>query len=54
MIITIIISKDPEIEISRMWRVGTRTVLDITGALRTIRKGLDQNPQLPRSNSRSH
>jgi hypothetical protein len=29
-----------------MWRVRTKIVLDITGALRTIKKGLDQNLQL--------
>jgi hypothetical protein len=35
-----------EIEVSRLWEVRTKTVPVITGALRTIKKGSDQNLQL--------
>jgi hypothetical protein len=31
-----------EIKISRLWKVRTKTVPFIIGALRTIKKGLDQ------------
>jgi len=34
--------KDLEIKLSRMWKVRTKTVPVITGALGTIREGLDQ------------
>jgi len=38
--------KDLEIKVSRMWKVRTKIVSDITGALRTIKKGFYQNVQL--------
>jgi len=38
--------KDLEIEISRMWKVRTKIVSAIIGALGTIKKGLDQNLQV--------
>jgi hypothetical protein len=38
--------KDLKIEVSRMWKVRTKTVPCIIGTLETIRKGLDQNLQL--------
>ena len=38
--------KDLENEVSRMWRVRTNIVPVITGALGTIKIGLDQNLQL--------
>jgi hypothetical protein len=38
--------KDLEIEVIRMWRVRTKTVPFITGALGTIKKGSDQNLRL--------
>ena len=38
--------KDPEIEVSRMWKVRTQIVPVIIGALGTIKMGLDQNLQL--------
>ena len=38
--------KDLEIEVSRMWKVRTKVMPVVTGALRTIKKGLDQNLQL--------
>ena len=38
--------KDPEIEVSRMWKVRTKILPVIIGALGTIKKGLDQNLQL--------
>jgi len=37
--------KDLEIEFSRMWKVRTKIVPVITGALGTIKNGLDQNLQ---------
>ena len=37
--------KDLEIGVSRMWKVRTKIVPVITGALGTVRKGLDQNLQ---------
>ena len=38
--------KDLEIEVSGMWKVGTKIVPVIIGALGKIKKGLDQNLQL--------
>jgi hypothetical protein len=38
--------KDLDIDVSRMWKVRTKIVPAITGALGTIKKGLDQNLQL--------
>jgi hypothetical protein len=38
--------KDLLIEVSRMWRVRTKIVRVVTGALGTIKKGLDENRQL--------
>ena len=38
--------KDLEMAVSRMWKVRTKTVPAITGALGTIRKGLRQNRHL--------
>ena len=38
--------KDLETEVSRMWKVRTKIVSDINGALGTIKKGLDQNIHL--------
>jgi len=38
--------KDLEIEVSRMWKVRTKTVPIINGASDTIKKGLDQKLQL--------
>ena len=38
--------KDLVIEFSRMWKVRTKIVLVIFGALGTIKKGLDQNFRL--------
>jgi hypothetical protein len=38
--------KNLEIEVSRVWKVRTKIVPLIIGALGTIRKGLDQNRQL--------
>jgi hypothetical protein len=38
--------KDLEMGVSRMWKVRTKTVPVITGALGTIRKGFHQNHQL--------
>jgi hypothetical protein len=38
--------KDVEVEIFRMWKVRTKIVPILIGALRTIKKGLDQNLQL--------
>ena len=38
--------KDLEIEVSRMWKLRTKIVSDIIGALGTIKKVLDQNVQL--------
>jgi hypothetical protein len=38
--------KDLENEVSRMWRARTNIVPVITGALGTIKNGLDQNLQL--------
>jgi hypothetical protein len=35
-----------EVEVIRMWKVGTKFVPVVIGALRTIEKGLDQNLQL--------
>jgi hypothetical protein len=35
--------KDLEMEISRLWKVITKSVPVILGALGTIKKGLDQN-----------
>jgi len=35
------------IDVSRMWEVGTRVVAVLTGAIGTIKWGLDQNLQLP-------
>jgi ABC-type sulfate transport system permease subunit len=35
-----------EIKVSRMWKVRTKIVPVIIGALKKIRKGLDQNLQL--------
>ena len=34
------------VEVFRMWKVRTKIVRVIVGALRTIKKGLDQNLQL--------
>jgi hypothetical protein len=39
--------KDLEIEVSRMWKVRTKIVPVIIGALGKIKKELDQNLQLP-------
>ena len=36
----------PEDRVSRVWKVRTKIVPVIIGALRTIRKGLDQSLQL--------
>ena len=38
--------KDLKIEVSRTWKVRTKIVAVIIGALGTIKKGLDQNLQL--------
>ena len=38
--------KDLEIEVSRMWKVRTKIVPVITGALGTIKKELNQNLHL--------
>jgi len=38
--------KDLEINVSRMWKVRTKIVPVIIGALEIIKKGLDQNLQL--------
>ena len=38
--------KDLDFEVSRMWKVRTKIVPVVTGALGTIEKGLDQNLQL--------
>ena len=38
--------KDLEIKVSRMWKVRTKIVPVIIGALGTIKKGLDQSLQL--------
>jgi hypothetical protein len=38
--------KELEIKVSRMWNTRTKIVPVITGAVRTIKKGLDQNLQL--------
>jgi hypothetical protein len=38
--------KDLEIKVSRMWKVRTKSVPAITGALGTIKKGLNQSLQL--------
>ena len=38
--------KDLEIKVSRMWKVRTKIMPAITGALRTIKKGLNQSLQL--------
>jgi hypothetical protein len=38
--------KDVEIEVSRVWKVRTKIMPVITGALGTIKKVLDQNIQL--------
>jgi len=38
--------KDLEMEISRTWKVRTKTVPVVLGASGTIKKGLDQNLQL--------
>ena len=37
--------KDLEMAVSRMWKVRTKIVPVIIGALGTIKKGLDQNLQ---------
>jgi len=37
---------DLEIDVRRIWKVRTEIVPVITGALSTIKKGLDQNLQL--------
>jgi hypothetical protein len=37
--------KDLEIEANRMWKVRTKIVPVTNGALGTMNKGLDQNPQ---------
>jgi len=39
--------KDLDIDVSRMWKVRTKIVPPITGALGTIKKGLDQNVSCP-------
>jgi hypothetical protein len=39
--------KDLEFEVSRVWKMRTEIVPVIVGALGTIKKGLDQNLQLP-------
>jgi hypothetical protein len=38
--------KDLEIKVSRVWKVRTKIVPVITGALETIKKGLNHNPQV--------
>jgi hypothetical protein len=38
--------KDLQIKVSRMWKVGTKIMPVIIGALRTIKKGLHQSLQL--------
>jgi hypothetical protein len=38
--------KDLKIEVSRIWKVRTKILSVIIGALRTITKGSDQNLQL--------
>jgi len=38
--------KDLVIEVSRVWKVRTKIVPAIIGALGTIKKGLDQNLQV--------
>ena len=38
--------KDLEIEVSRIWKVGTKTEPIIIGAIGKIKKGLDHNLQL--------
>jgi hypothetical protein len=38
--------KDLKIEVSRKWKVRTKIVPVITGALRTIKNGSDQKLQL--------
>jgi len=38
--------KDLKIEVGKMWKVRTKIVPVITGALRTIKKGSDKNLQL--------
>jgi hypothetical protein len=38
--------KDLEFKVSRMWKVRTKIVSVIIGALGTIKRGLDQNLQL--------
>jgi len=37
---------DPEIEVSRMWKVRAKIVPVVIGALGTIKKGMDQKLQL--------
>jgi hypothetical protein len=41
--------KDLEIDISRMWKLRTKILPVIIAALGTIKKGEDQNLQLPLS-----
>jgi hypothetical protein len=41
----LIMTKDLEIKVRRMWKARTKIVPVINGALGTIRKGLDQNLQ---------
>jgi hypothetical protein len=38
--------RDMEIAVKRMWKVRTKILSVVTGALGTIKKGLDQNLQL--------
>jgi hypothetical protein len=38
--------KDLEIKVSRMWKVRTKIMPALIGALGTIKMGLDQNVQL--------
>ena len=38
--------KDLEIEVSRMWKLGTKILPVITGVIRMIKKGLEHSLQL--------
>jgi hypothetical protein len=46
--------KDPEIEISRMWNVRTKTVPVIIVALGTIKKGLGSEPSVASRSPAGH
>jgi hypothetical protein len=37
---------EPEIEVTRMWKVGTKILPVVIGALGTIKKGIDQIPSV--------